>query len=383
MWQPSVWYQAGLILFGVAWIWPFLALWSRYDRLTSPSAILLASLVAVAMLASVALNNFTILLSVPVSWLSVIATNVLPVIGIVALFVAVHRMLQLKVVSKLMHTGLVAFFLVLAGSWLLQLPVFEVFFGRAYALNFVDNPFTRLLALLSAAVPTIYVLALLHLLEQYHVHLAEHVADVARFRYKGLISICNAMFSLHLAMLIVMMTVLFEFIVFPHWYELMSLVQAFSVYVLVLYLVKVRKTAPCPVEYDAITADKVANPSFSEESLLSALNAIETELQHSKSYRKRGVQLQPICHLAGVSAELAIVAIKHIQKRDFRALVYHYRLEYAKVLLLNTEMKVSAVAEKLGFNSEKYLSDMFVAYVEKEKLNHAKSNQNGAAISRE
>lgn len=364
--ELSSWYRIGLILFSLAWLWPLLALWSRYDRVTSPHFTLLAVLTAAGMMLNLLLISLQDSLAVP--QLNILAISVLPVLGMIAVFITSQRLLRLHQQIENVHYGVLLFFLAATFLWFWQVPLFEVFFHQSQVVDFVDNAYTRLLAVLAAGVAPVYLLWLLRLLDSYHRHLAEHVADVKRYQHNGLTAICQALFSLHLAILALTLIIWLQLLPFPNWYEYLCLLQGGSLYVLVLYLVAVRRVAPCPVDYQLLASAAEVAPPYSEQELTSAIDTIEAALVASKAYRKRGVQLQPICRLADISAELAILAIKNSQKRNFRALIYHHRLQYAKLLLLKTDLKVSAVAERLGFNSERYLSDMFVTYIQQEKL---------------
>ena len=368
--ELSNWYQVGLVLFSIAWLWPLLALWVRYDRVIAPHWTLLATLTAAGMMLNLLLTAMRETASVP--QLNVLAIGVLPVLGMIAVFITSQRLLRLHPQIGKVHYGVLLFFIAATCLWLWQTPVFEVVARQSQAVHLVDNPYTRLLAVLAAGVAPVYLFWLLRLLDSYHRHLAEHVAEVKRYQHNGLTAICQTLFSLHLAILAMTVIILLQLLPLPNWYEYLCLLHVSSLYLLVLYLVKVKRVAPCPVDHQLLANAAVEAPSYPKQELEHAVNTIESALIASKAYRKRGVQLQPICQLVGISAELAILAINNSQKRNFRTLIYHHRLQYAKLLLLNTDLKVSAVAERLGFNSERYLSDMFVTYIQQEKLGQNK-----------
>lgn len=83
--------------------------------------------------------------------------------------------------------------------------------------------------------------------------------------------------------------------------------------------------------------------------------------------------MRQLSNAAGIEPLELAIASRAILNRNFRAFVYHYRLEYAKLLLTRTDIKVSTVAKRLGFDSEKYLSDIFVKYIR--NMGHDASNE--------
>jgi YesN/AraC family two-component response regulator len=57
------------------------------------------------------------------------------------------------------------------------------------------------------------------------------------------------------------------------------------------------------------------------------------------------------------------LALQLTEKKNFRRFIFHYRLEYAKNVLLRSDAKLEAVAKRMGINSEKFLSEYFVKHL--------------------
>lgn len=196
-------------------------------------------------------------------------------------------------------------------------------------------------------------------MDLYHDTLSEQVVDVSLYRFRMVNSGFVAL--LLVAFVVVILTTLaaFDVIAASFWQSLINLFQASVLLYLIMVLLERRRYAPAPFD-----PDKLDNHGFSEDYLRYALKKAEEAIIRHRAYKRMGLRLRQIADAAEVEPLAIAVATRQILKRNFRAFIYHYRLEYAKKVLMRTDTKVSSVAKRLGFNSEKYLSNMFIKYIQ-------------------
>ena len=84
-----------------------------------------------------------------------------------------------------------------------------------------------------------------------------------------------------------------------------------------------------------------------------------------KAYKIIGLRIQQFADAAQVESTNLAIASHVLLNRNFRAFVYHYRLEYAKKSAdANRRQSNLSLLGRLGFHSEHFLSEMFIEYIQ-------------------
>jgi YesN/AraC family two-component response regulator len=83
----------------------------------------------------------------------------------------------------------------------------------------------------------------------------------------------------------------------------------------------------------------------------------------SQKPKTRFLTLSEFCKGADIDPTSLAIALQLTEKKNFRRFIFHYRLEYAKKVLLHSDAKLEAVAKRLGVNSEKFLSEYLVKHL--------------------
>lgn len=213
--------------------------------------------------------------------------------------------------------------------------------------------------LLSAFILLIFAVNSSESLGDYHHGLSDQVVDITWYQMdllnKGFIGIMLiAFFSIAM---IVMVT--FAIVDSYHWQTLINMLQAAGLLFCILLLLEKKRYSPAP-----FTVEQLEQQTFSEDYLRQVLKQAETALIRHKAYKRIGLRIRQLADTAEVEPIALALATRTVLKRNFRAFIYHYRLEYAKKVLMRTDAKVSSVAKRLGFNSEKYLSNVFIKYIQ-------------------
>lgn len=197
-------------------------------------------------------------------------------------------------------------------------------------------------------------------LQVYHRYLPEQVVDVDQYRLKGMGSVVATSVGVGFVCIAVVSFVAFGILPFEQWQALFHLCFAVITLFIILYCLDTKKTAPSPLDYQ-----RLENTVLGGEAMKAILQRAEKAVIEQKAYKKVGLRLTDFAQLANVEPTELAITTRTLLKRNFRAFIYYYRLEYAKKVLLRSDAKISAVAKRLGFNSEKFLSGVFVRYMNK------------------
>ena len=195
-------------------------------------------------------------------------------------------------------------------------------------------------------------------ISHYHYHLSDQVVDVNFYRLNLLNYGCIGMIVVALLNILIVGLVTFDLFTAREWQAMVNILQASVFMFLLLVLLEKRRYSPAP-----FTPDQLANHKYSDDYLRTALKQAEKTIIKHKAYKRIGLRIRQVADAADIEPLALALATRLVLKRNFRAFIYHYRLEYAKKVLMRTDAKVSSVAKKLGFNSEKYLSSVFVKYI--------------------
>ena len=153
--------------------------------------------------------------------------------------------------------------------------------------------------------------------------------------------------------------VAFGFVEFSWWQTTIHFSYASVILLILVLLLERRRYSPLPLDLE-----KLSKRIGDENLLRDTLARAEKAMIDRKAYKVIGLRIQQLADAARVEPTNLAIASHVLLNRNFRAFVYHYRLEYAKKVLMRTDAKVSAVARRLGFQSERFLSDMFIKYIE-------------------
>ena len=348
-------YQLIVIVVSALWLVPLLTAWVRYDLFPHSTMAFVAILCAPLILTDDLLIAFgwayqtTFLLSL---------FSFMPVLIAMLCFLSVQKMVKKISPSPNIHyaiIGLLALaelpFLLVDNQLKLQMKVGLVGQIAEYW------PFYTYYLLLAIAITT-YAVMSVKLLKDYDDNLSEHTVDVDFYRFRVLTSVFALLAAVGVTGALTVILIATDSLFVSRWQAVLSVMNSVVLWAVMLILVERRRFAPCPFEYSAL------KENLSEAHMQTVLEKAEKAIIKYKAYRKKGLLIQHLCDAASVEpAELA-VSSHTLLNRNFRAFVYHYRLEYAKLLLTRTDIKVSTVARRLGFDSEKYLSDVFIKYVE-------------------
>lgn len=196
-------------------------------------------------------------------------------------------------------------------------------------------------------------------LSDYQLFLSDQVVDTHLYRFSATIKAFGGLITLAFCVAVVILLVAFNLLPLGNWLQIMQFCYYLIFISLSLILMEKRRYAPSPLDYNKLT-----EPDYSEQQLHDALLRAETTMLRYKAYKKIGLRLKEFARAADVEPTLLAVATRTLLKRNFRAFVYHYRLEYSKKILMRSDVRVTDVARRLGFDSERFLSEIFVKYVQ-------------------
>ena len=196
-------------------------------------------------------------------------------------------------------------------------------------------------------------------LNTHKTHLPEHAADTGFYRMKSVTVMHAMMLAVATTAIVTVLLVAFDLSDIAVWQSGLAMLYCISLWLVVMSLIERRLYAPSPLKYGALQ-----NKQLDEGLMQSLMDTADEVIRQEKLYRKKGVRLQQLCDASGIDPTQFSIACREVQGKTFRDFIFYYRLEYAKLLLTQTDTRVAVVARKLGFDSEKYLSEMFERYVE-------------------
>lgn len=348
-----------LVLSGVAGLWliPLLLTWVRYNRLPHSAYMLSAILAAPLMLADEVILAFD--LTMPLAFLLGVF-KFAPLLVVTLFFFAMHRLLVEKP---------------LANGWLYWLPCILLFLAEVpfliapadLKIEVMTSPIVGA-PLVNWPIYTHYLLVNLSILllsfkvdsliSHYQSHLSEQVVDINHYKMPMTVGMFSGMITLAFGVILLVAVIATGLVNFTWWMGMTAVVQSLLFLVLALVLVEKRRYSPSPLDYH-----KMKKHKYSNHDMRAALTMAEKAVVRSKAYKRIGLRLRHLADAAGVEPQLLAVSTRELLNRNFRAFIYHYRLEYAKNVLMRSDASVAAVAKRLGFDSEKFLSNVFEKYV--------------------
>jgi AraC-like DNA-binding protein len=212
--------------------------------------------------------------------------------------------------------------------------------------------------MLSGFILLILATKIVELVLDYHNHLSDQVVDIDYYQFRGANGVFYGLIVVALIVIVLTTLAMFDAVSVPFWQSIINLSVATIFLFCFVVMMSSRRYSPSPIDPRRLEQHK-----YSDEFLRYTLKKAEQTIISRKAYKHIGLRITQLAKVAEVEPQALAVATRTILKRNFRAFIYHYRLEYAKKILMRTDTKVSAVAKRLGFNSEKFLSGMFIKYI--------------------
>ncbi len=351
-------YQLALVLGLLLWLVPLMQIWVRHDRLPHANQMLIIVLLMPFIMADEVIKAFELQLAMP---FLIGVFQFLPVLIVGLMYIAVHKIVSEQPIKNHVVHYLLGFLFLVAEFPLMFLTVtekLELLEQRIFGDIFNFWPF-YLFYLLSNLVILGYAIKIEEMLKKYNQHLAEQVVDVQHFDISYAPKWFNVLITVSFASILLVLVVAPALIELQYWQGIISLMQVCIVYALTMVLLRKQRYSPAPVDFDDINYKK-----YSEEHLKIIIAKAEAAVLRHRAYKHIGLRLRELADVAHVTPEELVVATKVLLNRNFKAYMYHYRLQYARKIIMRSDVKISAIAKRLGFKSEKELSDMFVKYIE-------------------
>lgn len=352
-------HQLVLALLLLTWLVTLVGIWVRYDRLRHGSTLLVAIFIWPTLL----IDDFMRAFAINDTGIFLFGLfHFTPVLLVTLLFFCIHALvLEKPLQSKWLY--LLPVLLIMATQFpLLQLS------SEIKTLLLLHPPMGNLVVFwpsyvlyaVSGFVVLIMAIKIEELIANYQHHLSDHVVDTNFYKLPAAVGMFGVLIIVAFISIILTALVAFDLVAINYWQSIINVIQA-SVFIgLLLILLERRRYAPSPLDYTILEKHP-----YSEAYLRDTLTKSEQAIIKSRAYKKIGLRIGQLAAAAEVEPQALAVATRSILNRNFRAFIYHYRLEYAKKVLMRTDAKVAAVAKRLGFNSEKFLSGIFVKYIEK------------------
>ncbi|RDV27951.1 AraC family transcriptional regulator [Alteromonas aestuariivivens] len=198
------------------------------------------------------------------------------------------------------------------------------------------------------------------MVQNYHGHLAEQVVDPQQYRARGLSGVLGTLVAVAFASILVVTAATFGFLNIPFWQSLFHLLFAMAFLIALVALVQIRNTSPSPLDYL-----RLHDLQADQNAMQRALSLADKAVIELKLYKKVGLTIREFCRSSDIDPTTLAIALRVLKKQTFRQFVIHYRLDYAKQLLLRSDANVASVAKRLGLNSDKFLSEVLVNHLRK------------------
>lgn len=342
----------------ILWLIPLVLIWVRYDVMPHASQVLMAILILPLVMLDEVLRFSGLLAEFP---FLIGLFQFTPVLLASQVYLAMHRMLIEKPIrNKWFHQGIAALFFCAEIPFLLFSDTAKIaLFSNPPIGNIADNwPFYVFYMLSNFAV-LIYALKIDDMVKDYEFHLSDQVVDITHYELPPSMKMFTGLVTISFGAILLVIVTALELVQFSYWQGIISLLHFGIFYVIILLMLQRRRFSPCPID-----SEDLEDRSYSEEEMRMILAKAERAIIRNKLYKSIGLRLRTLADLAEIEPKQLAVSTRSMLNRNFRAYMYHYRLEYAKKIILRSDIKISAIARRLGFTSEKVLSDMFVKYVQ-------------------
>ena len=192
----------------------------------------------------------------------------------------------------------------------------------------------------------------------YHRHLPEQAVDIKNLKMPRLAGVMGSLVGVAFMSILLVTAATFGFFPVPFWEGFHHLMIGTAILVVLFSLTFIRRTSPSPLDYERLDEGKATPYEIS-----SIISKAERYTIESKAYKVRFLTLSEFCKGADIDPTSLALALQLTEKKNFRRFIFHYRLEYAKNVLLRSDAKLEAVAKRMGINSEKFLSEYLVKHL--------------------
>ena len=196
-------------------------------------------------------------------------------------------------------------------------------------------------------------------IQLYHRYLPEQAVDVKRYRIPWLVGIMGSTVGITFISILLVTAAMFGFFSIPYWESLYHSILGVFFLLILFSLTYPRVTSPSPLNYQRLNEGGIKPTE-----MRAVIEQAERVMIDDKSYKILGLTLKKFCEDAGLDPTSLAVALQLQLKKNFRRFVYDYRLEYAKKVLLRSDEKIENVAKRLGLNTEKFLGEVLVKYLQ-------------------
>jgi AraC-like DNA-binding protein len=341
----------------IVWLLPLIRVWQRYDKMPFANTLFICimlwpTLLFEDLIVALNLQELSFFLGV---------FEFVPALIMTLVYFALQQVTQEKKSSQYI-LDLIPVLLIAVGQIPYMLMPFEAkltLLNDAPQGDFVSYAPVYFLYFTSGFIILFMALRSVDLLEFFHRNLSEQVVDVNYYKMDAVKISFNFIVVFALGAILLTALVAFSLVQLVLWQSVIHVLQAILLLVLIVLLSEKRRYSPSPFD-----AKKSAKNKYSDAFLLDTLTKAENAIIRSKAYKKIGLRIRQLADTADIDPQVLAIATRKFSNRNFRAFIYHYRLEYAKKVLMRTDAKVATVARRLGFESEQFLSDVFVKYVE-------------------
>jgi AraC-like DNA-binding protein len=195
-------------------------------------------------------------------------------------------------------------------------------------------------------------------IQMYHRHLPEQAVDIKNLKMPKLAGVMGSLVGVAFMSILLVTAATFGFFPVPFWESFHHLMLGTAILIVLFSLTFIRRTSPSPLDYERLDEGKATPYEIS-----SIISKAERYTLESKAYKTRFLTLSAFCKGADIDPTSLALALQLSERKNFRRFIFHYRLEYAKNVLLRSDAKLEAVAKRIGVNSEKFLSEYLVKHL--------------------
>ncbi|KHT56847.1 DNA mismatch repair protein [Alteromonas macleodii] len=195
-------------------------------------------------------------------------------------------------------------------------------------------------------------------IQMYHRHLPEQAVDIKNLKMPRLAGVMGSLVGVAFMSILLVTAATFGFFPVPFWEGFHHLMIGTAILIVLFSLTFIRRTSPSPLDYERLDEGKATPYEISN-----IISKAERYTIESKAYKVRFLTLSEFCKGADIDPTSLALALQLTEKKNFRRFIFHYRLEYAKNVLLRSDAKLEAVAKRMGINSEKFLSEYLVKHL--------------------
>ena len=198
---------------------------------------------------------------------------------------------------------------------------------------------------------------------RYHTYLPWQAVDIQRYQCFTMTIVSVLLLLLSLAALTVVIFVSAGVVFIKNWPLIIDITLALCLLLTLVRCIVPHNILPSPLDYNALFNLKASSKSADEALVAKA----EKVMISSRSYKAIGLTIKDFSTLVGTEPTALARALKRVKRKEFRGFIFHFRMEYARNVVMRSDASIASVAKRLGFHSEKFLSGPFLHYLEKRR----------------